>query len=146
MSVYAKTYATKNHLTMEDAKHHLVVTVKKTDIANGKQKDPQCCAIARAILAEKPEAKRVFIFRSTAFIETARRMVRYALPPSVQKEVVAFDRFGLMEPGVYRLSAPQPSRDPKKTAAYKKRLKKTGPARGAPKGKRTANIRVGVRE
>lgn len=148
MAVFAKTYATKNGLKMEDAKHHLVVTVKKTDIELGKKKDPECCAIARAILAERPEAKRVFIFRSTAFIETAHRMVRYSLPVSVQKEVVSFDRFKTMEPGMYRLNAPPPSRDPRRTAEYKKNRRKRAKQTRRPVSgyRRTPNIRVGVKE
>lgn len=148
MSKYVKQYAEKNGLTRENAKHNLIVSVTKTDVRLGESKNPEGCAIARAILATKPESKRVFIFRSTAFVETARRLIRYNLPPSVQKEVVAFDRFHTMEPGVYQLSAPSPSESKQAQAARDRKrtvLKKAGKPTGGKARHKTANVRIGTK-
>lgn len=149
MSKFTREYARKAGLTVEDAKHHLAVSVNKTDVKRGDSKNPEGCALARAILAERPEAKRVFIFRTTAVVETARRLVRYSMPESVQREVEAFDRFGVMEPGVYKLNAPPPTRRKEAAKAYDAaRPKKKPRPSGAPKKKMRleGKIRCGLKE
>lgn len=122
---FVQKYANANNLKREVAKHDLVISVNRTDCKRGEKKNPENCAIARAIMAQRPEAKRVFIFRTRAVVETARRLVTYEMPDPVQREVEAYDRFGVMTPGLYRLKAPSPSRAPaakKKENARRKRL------------------------
>lgn len=147
MSKFATKYANASGLPVEDAKHDLVVSVTKTDVKRGDNKNPENCALARAILAERPEAKRVFIFRTTAIVETARRIVRYALPESVQREVEAFDRFGVFEPGAYKIKAPAPTRTKAATKAYDAKRPKKKPTNKPPRKMRHADkVRCGIKD
>jgi hypothetical protein len=99
-------------LTMINADAHLAVHVTKADIKNAKPNAPNNCAIARAVQREHPEVNAVFVFRSTAWVENDGKIVRYKLPTSLQKEIVAFDRAKAFEPGEYRLSpAPNAKRN-----------------------------------
>lgn len=144
---FVREYARKGGLVQEDAKHDLVISVNATDIKKGAGKDPEGCAIARAVLAQRPEAKRVFVFRTTVHVETARRLVRYALPESVQREVEAFDRFGTMEPGVYKLNAPAPTRRREAQADYDAKKPKRAKRPSVPKKqlRLAGKIRCGVK-
>ncbi len=146
MAEFVKGYATKHGLTVEDAKHDLVVSVTATDCKRGERNNPEGCAIARCILATKPEYKRAFIFRSTAYVETARRLVRFKLPELVQREVANFDKFGVMEPGIYKLQAPGPGHTIDYHKQYEKQRKPKVRRKiaGAPKRMHQADkIRVG---
>lgn len=109
----SKTYVQKlcetRGLKLEDATRPIVVGVAVDDIVKSRTKNSKCCAFARAAQRE-PGVRAAYFFRSTAFLEFADRMVRYALPSSVQKEIVSFDRAGIMAPGEYQLNAPSPSR------------------------------------
>lgn len=107
-------------LKIMDAKAPLVLEVTRHDITNAKPKDPSCCAFACAVKRELG-ANAAYFFRTVAWIEYEDRIVRYQMPDSMQKEVVAFDRAKAMEPGVYQLSRPGPSRTTKGRSANRKR-------------------------
>ncbi len=118
-----KQYAKTNGLQMEDAKHHMNISVTTDDVARAKRKDSMHCAFAEALVRQRPGAVNAFFFRSLAYVETATKLTRYILPPSVRLEVASFDRSGIMDPGVYQLSAPTKS---DKIGAAKKRGKVKG--------------------
>jgi len=145
MAKYIKEYASKAGLKVVNAKHDLVVSVTKGDVDKGAQKDSECCAIARAVMKQNSGAARVFIFKSKAYVETAMNLTRYNLPVSVQKEVVSFDRFKLMEPGVYKLQAPPKSQAPKARREEYKR-KKAGKTKAGKSKHITTGVRTGLRE
>lgn len=105
MSTYITKYARENGLKKVDAKSNLLVTLNQTDITNSKRKNSKNCAFACAVKRQVHGVKRAYFFRSSAWLEYEGKLVRYQLPPSVQKEIVSFDRNGLTETGVYHLSA-----------------------------------------
>jgi hypothetical protein len=87
----------------------MLVSVNQKDVDLAKRKNPEACALARACTRSHGDVKRAYFFRSSAWLEYDDRIVRYALPPSTQKEIVAFDRAKAFEPGVYQLSTPRKS-------------------------------------
>lgn len=119
-------------LPMIDADAAIDVTITKADIQGAVANNQTCCAIARA-LKRKPGVKEAYVFRSVVWIEQDEHLVRYGLPPSLQKEIVSFDRSGDFRPGHYGLSAsPNPKRNraqragKKPQAAYRKARKRRG--------------------
>jgi hypothetical protein len=146
-----KEYARKNGLQIVNAKNKLLVTVTKNDVKLGAQKNSECCAIARAVMKQQSHISRVWIFKSKAYIESPMKLTRYNLPSSVQKEIVSFDRFKIMEPGVYALVPPPPSQAPKAIAKRYESAKKSAGG-GRPRGSKprhrrvVTGVRTGVRE
>lgn len=119
-----KTYVTRicreRGLKLVDATRPIVVGVAVDDILKARTANSKCCAFARAAKRE-PGVVAAYFFRSTAFLEYRDRMVRYHLPDSAQKEIVSFDRAGIMAPGEYQLVKPAPSRAPSvRRDAYKR--------------------------
>jgi hypothetical protein len=92
-----------------NATEPLVVVVGARDIRGAKAKDPENCAFARACRREHPELVKARFYKTTAFLDYPDRTVRYMLPPSMQKEIVAIDRGGKFAPGTYQLSRVPPS-------------------------------------
>jgi hypothetical protein len=116
-------------LPMIDAKRALDVKITAADCKGAVPHNQTKCAIARAL--KRSGAKEAYVLRTTAWIDDGDHLVRYALPPSLQKEVVSFDRSGDFRPGSYALSpAPNAKRNraqragkhPQKVA--RRRLKK----------------------
>lgn len=124
-----KEYAKKAGLQMEDAKHHMNISVTTDDVAKAKRKDSMHCAFAEALVRQRPGAVNAFFFRSLAYVETATKLTRYILPPSVRLEVASFDRSGIMDPGVYQLSAP--TKADKMGAASKRAKRSKSKSKGA---------------
>lgn len=107
MSTFITKRAKELDLKKTDARKPLTIILTKPDISNAKQKNSKCCAFARAAKRQF-QVKNAYFFRSTAWLEYEDRLVRYALPQSVQKEIVSFDRTKVMAPGTYQLSKPSP--------------------------------------
>ena len=105
-------------LTMIDADKPIDVKITREDIQGAKAQNPANCAIARACKRQH-HVENAFVFRTTVWLETKDKLVRYSLPPSLQKEVVAFDRGGRRSfaPGEYHLS---PAHNAKRNAAQKR--------------------------
>jgi hypothetical protein len=106
-------------LKIRDAKQPLQLEVKRCDIAAAEKKNATCCGFAQAC-KRTMDVRNAYFFRSTAYLETDKGIVRYKLPSSMQKEIVAFDRNKTMEPGTYQLAKPSPSMG----KAYRKKLDK----------------------
>jgi hypothetical protein len=138
------TYITKraHELGIEkvDAKKPLEIEVKPVDIRLASQKNSKCCAFARAAKRENPEIKHAYFFLTAAWLEYPDKMVRYFLPPSVQKEIVSFDRSKITAPGVYQLTPPSRSKSREELLRRSKARKRGGTA-DASKPKRSKAIR-----
>lgn len=106
-----------------DATDRVLVTVTNGDVINAKKANSKHCALARAAL-RLPLVNGAYFFRGTAYLEFADRMVRMLLPPSVQKEIVSFDRARVFAPGIYQLTPPNPARAREKTQAYRNKVKR----------------------
>lgn len=123
MSTMITKLAKELKLPKVDAKEPLKLEVKPIDIERADLKNPQACAFSRACKRTHP-VKKAFFFRSTAWLQYPDKLVRYLLPPSMQKEIVAFDRNRTMEPGLYQLTAPAKSQTMK--AIHKRSKKRPG--------------------
>lgn len=130
MSTYITKRAKQLNLKKIDGGALLTLEVLASDVKEAKQRNSKCCAFACAA-KRLPKVRAAYFFRSTAWLEYADKMVRYILPPSMQKEIVSFDRAKVMAPGVYRLSPPGDSNSMKAiTARSKKRPGRHMPAAG----------------
>ena len=138
MSTYITKRARELGLRKVDARSPLQLEVQPQDIAKADLKNPQSCAFARACKRSK-KAKAAHFFRTAAWLEYDNKLVRYMLPTSMQKEIVAFDRNRTMEPGLYQLSAPCKST---RMSEVKKRSAKR-PGRHQPGGIRRSSQRPG---
>ena len=88
------------------------MVVTSSDVINATKANSKLCALSRAAM-RLPGVNAAYFFRSTAFVEYGDEMVKYQLPPSVQKEIVSFDRAKIFAPGVYQLAAVSPSNSKK---------------------------------
>lgn len=92
-------------LTMRDATKPLRLEVAHEDIAQAKLKNHGECAFAVAC-RRSYDIQAAYFLRSTAYIQAGKQLLRYQLPGSVMREIVAFDRSRAMEPGSYHLKPP----------------------------------------
>lgn len=84
-----------------DAEQNVEVFVTVADCRNGKNKKPDGCAMAKALMREYDGA---IISLQTAYLVKGTTAVRYRVPVSVSRELVAFDRHKRFSPGTYHLS------------------------------------------
>lgn len=91
-----------------DAVLPVKITVTDEDVLRAKRADSKHCALARAAI-RIPRVLAAYFFRSCAFLEFEDKVLRFALPPSVQKEIVSFDRARVFASGVYQISPPAPT-------------------------------------
>lgn len=105
---YILKRAKEMNLPVVEATEPLPITLSYGDIEKACQKDSSMCAFSRAAKRNHRCANAYFL-RSTAYIEYKDKVVKYQLPPSMQKEIVSFDRSKVMAPGHYRLSPVCPS-------------------------------------
>lgn len=131
MSTFVTKRAKELGLVKVDSKQSIKLDVFDADIEQSLRKNSKCCAFARAA-KRKPGVRAAYFFRTTAWLEYDRKIVRFMLPPSVQKEIVSFDRSRVMAPGTYQLSAPSGSTGmPAVQARSDKRPGRHQPASGA---------------
>src|SRR5579862_680771 len=91
-----------------DAKRAVTIEVTKKDSATGKRRSHETCAMA--VACEKMfKADGVVISRSNAYIIKKDKAIKFAIPQSVSREIVSFDRGAGFEPGIYQLSKPKKS-------------------------------------
>jgi hypothetical protein len=91
--------------SVTDAKRRVSVEVTKRDTNSATVKNHKACAMAVAC-QRKFKATGVIISRSTAYLVTGDKAVRYHVPNSVSREVISFDRGAGFEEGEYQLSKP----------------------------------------
>lgn len=133
MSTYIVKRSVDLQKPIEDAKEPLVLEVKPIDVVRATDKNSKVCAYARACERQFKEkgVEAAFFFRTAAYLEYEDKLVRYFLPGSVQKEIVAFDRHKTMEPGTYQLTPPPPTKT-RKALAKRKREDKSPPVKDRP--------------
>ena len=85
-----------------DAKRARLIEVAPSDLKRAVVKAHKACAMAVAC-KRKLSLDGVIMGRKTAYLIKGRKATRYAVPESVAREIVAFDRGAAFEPGVYRL-------------------------------------------
>jgi hypothetical protein len=88
-----------------DSKKDIDIEVTAADCKGSKRKSPGNCAMARAF---KREYDGAIISLSTAYLIKGDKAIRYAVPQSVQREIVSFDRAHDFSPGEYSLKKVQP--------------------------------------
>ena len=93
---------------VEDSKHRLTVDVHQTDVNAAKRFAHAECAMAVAC-QKKEQADGVIISIGSAYVIKGNTARRYAVPASVAREVVSFDRHNEFVPGSYHLAPPAPS-------------------------------------
>lgn len=127
-----------------DAREHLTIHVTKTDVRLGAKKDATSCAAANAICRQHG-AVEARVHASRAYVKKGKTWFRYAVPPSMRNEIIAFDRGGEFAPGEYTLSPVSPT--VRLDAPIKKRYAENGssPQRGR-RVKRAYHVVSGVRE
>lgn len=108
MSTFLMKRADELGLEMADAEGPITLSLTAKDIKQSKTKDSRFCAFARAAKRQY-KCKQAYFFRQTAWLEYENKLVRYHLPSTVQREIVAFDRDGGMMPGQYKLTPHVPS-------------------------------------
>lgn len=121
---------TINGLKVVDAKKSIHLVITKGDVKKGKVKDPSGCAAAVACRrALKAHEARVHIGRT--YLRFNGKWERYHTSPALRAEIVAFDRGGVFEPGIYTLQKMQPSKKSgKRQGAEKWRTGGRGKKRG----------------
>jgi len=125
---------------IKEATESVVVEVTAQDNKRGSVKDPQNCAMARAC-KRAYNLDGVIISLSKAYLIKGDTAIRYTVPTSLSKEVVAFDRNKQFQPGTYQLSRVAPME--KLGMNYSSPRTTTGEKRGTPKRfiHRTAGVR-----
>jgi hypothetical protein len=109
-------------IPVTDGTERVFVTVTNTDIVKAKKVDSKGCALSRATM-RLPGVNAAYFFRSKAFIEYDDRIEKFDLPPSVQKEIVSFDRAHIFASGVYQLTPPAASRSNEAQRGYHRKRK-----------------------
>lgn len=146
MTTYISKRAMEVNKKIVDAKESIRIEVIPQDIERAKQKNSKCCAFVRACERQLPGVEAAFVFRTKAWVEYEDKIVRFDLPTSVQKEIVAFDRAKAMEPGIYQFDKIAPSSTMAAKAKYARRAKRKHASKGIkPNAKRfihhTTNVR-----
>jgi len=91
-----------------DATSNARIEVLKKDINSSAVKQHDACAMAVAC-KRKFKLDGVIISRTTAYLIKGNQARRFKLPPSVEKEIVSFDRGAGFAPGTYELTKVPPS-------------------------------------
>jgi hypothetical protein len=91
--------------TVVDAIGPVTVEVTKNDVSTSKRKAHAECAMAVAC-KRAMKLDGVIISTAIAYLIKGTKATRYHVPPSVAREVVAFDRGANFESGKYQLGTP----------------------------------------
>jgi len=89
--------------TVVDADRNARIEVTDKDDKIAKRKSHKTCAMAVAC-KRRFHLDGVIISVNRAYLVKGTQARRFVLPPSVEREVVSFDRGGGFEPGTYELS------------------------------------------
>jgi hypothetical protein len=87
-----------------DAKKDINIEVTKSDTTSAIVRNHKACAMAVAC-KRKLKLDGVIMSVSTAYLVTGDKATRYLVPQSVAREITAFDRNAVFEPGEYKLHA-----------------------------------------
>lgn len=128
-----------NVVKVKDATKPLEVTVAKTDVDNSKVRNHKDCVFAHACKRMEDIDGAIIAIKS-AYIIKGDTAIRYSIPDSLAREIVAFDRDGKFETGDYYVREPSPTLKlgqhklykPKKRTGYK-----SGPHTNSGTGQKT---------
>lgn len=97
-------------LPIFDAKRPINLHITAKDVSTADPKRPNSCAVAKAC-KRSLHALEVRVHLSRVYIRSNKmNWQRYLTPNSLRQEIIAFDRGGQFEPGVYKLGRLQPSK------------------------------------
>lgn len=138
-----------NDTDVEDANEKLQVVITKSDVRLGSTKNAKACAAAVALCRQTGcEAARVHLSR--VYIKKSGKWTRFATPPSLRSEIIAFDRGGKFEPGEYTLAPVQPIvrlGSPKRKEWLRKHRQRPAKSKQPQKGVRSKpHVVSGIRE
>jgi hypothetical protein len=123
-----------------DAKRKFSVVIRRGDVASADKKAPATCAAAKA-LSRLPKVSEARVHLSRTYLQIGNRWVRYRTPLALRAEIIAFDRGGTFDAGVYKLET---IHDDARLGKRRKRYPETG--RKPTAGNRGKNHRMtGVR-
>lgn len=91
--------------SIKDATGPITVEVTPNDVKESKVKSHRACALAVAC-QRKLKLDGIVVSRAMAYLVKGTRAVRYKLPESAIREVIAFDRGGSFDIGNYTLQEP----------------------------------------
>lgn len=125
--------------SITDANKTIQIEVVLADNKNAKVRNHQACAMAIAC-KRAMKADGVIVAMTKCYVIIGKKATRYALPESVSREVVSFDREAGFAPGVYQMRPPKPT--DKLGAVMGGNRKKTGTGKPAKFHHYTTGIRV----
>jgi hypothetical protein len=102
LSSVQKLFPNVTHVV--DAKNNRTIEVTKKDTTSATVRSHKACAMAVAC-KRKLRLDGVMMAVSTAYLISGNTATRYRVPPSVAREITAFDRNAEFEPGEYQLTA-----------------------------------------
>jgi len=117
---------------VRNSKTDLKITIENVDAKNGTVKDHNLCMVAQSIKREFGTEANVS--RSRVLVKdlgTENEWTRFITPNDLRDEIIAFDRKGIITPGVYVLKATPKSMD-KKIKTGKKTGTRPGRTRRKP--------------
>lgn len=100
---YVLKRAAELGLPIVDGLDPMLIAITQSDVLSALKANSKQCALSRAA-TRVAGVQAAYFFRTRGYLEYRDRMVRYSLPPSVQKEIVSFDRCKMFAPGVYQLT------------------------------------------
>ena len=92
-----------------DAKKPLKLEITRADCNLATRKNPGCCAVAKACGREL-KIRGVRVHLSRLYLLSGKAWTRYLVHSSLRSEIIAFDRGGKFQPGVYTFQAPNPNK------------------------------------
>ena len=101
-----RAHGFKNVTRVVDASKRVQIEVTKGDVSTSARKSHRGCAMAVAC-KRKLQLDGVIMSRSIAYLIKDKVATRYAVPATLAREVVSFDRSGIFEAGSYHLSRPE---------------------------------------
>ncbi len=92
-----------------DATKPATIHITKHDAKVGDNKNPSGCAAAIAAKRDIADCLSARVHIGRVYIEQKNKWIRYQTPDSLRSEIIAFDRGGSFQPGVYQLRPVAPS-------------------------------------
>lgn len=103
-----------------EARKPVSVEVTAADNKQGSSKDAANCAMARALCREF-KADVAVVGLTYSYVIKGDTAVKYSTPPTLQREIVSFDRNHDFRPGTFGLSPVSPSHTASGTKARRKK-------------------------
>lgn len=125
-------------LPVIDAENALLLEIKRPDILGSTKADASNCAAARALKRCYGSDAKVFLTRT--YVKVGKAWARFITPPSISREITAFDRGAAFQPGEYTLNPPP------KTMRLDYKARPTGPKRKAGTSNKPRHITAAVRK